>query len=109
MFSFNFGRKVRRIARRQFRHGKIDRETFEKIKKGSRDPKIVAKWKSSIEQGVYGAPWLRKSGFDWREIFNEIWQWFLENWPTILKLLLTALMFVEEPPEQEEEENEDSE
>jgi len=98
MFTFNFGRKVRRLARRQRRRGKLDSKTYQKIVDGSRDSEMVAKWKVAIESGVSGAPWLQKTGMDWREMIEAIKDWFLENWPAILKILLTLLVFIEPPP-----------
>jgi len=41
-----------------------------------------------------------KSGFgdlDWTEIWKAILTWFKENWPTILKVLLTVLMMLDPP------------
>ena len=103
MFAFNFGRKLRRVARRQRRHGKIDRKTYQKIVDGSRDPITVAEWKAAVERGVSGAPWTLKTGMDWREMLTAIWDWFLENWPTILKIILSLLVFIEPPPQSDDE------
>lgn len=99
---FDFGRKVRRVARRQWRRGKLDRETYRKIVQGSRNPDLVAKWQVAIENGVSGAPWIQKTGSDWREMLTEIWEWFLENWPEIMEILLTMLIFVKPPPTSKE-------
>lgn len=104
MFAFDFGRKVRRVARRQRRHGKIDRETYQKIVDGSRSSEMVAKWKTAIESRVPGAPWIQKTGMDWREVFTEIWEWFLENWPEILEIMLALLVFIEPPPQPNKQE-----
>jgi len=103
MFAFNFGRKVRRVARRQWRHGKIDRKTYQKIVTGSRDPAKVSEWKAAVESGVPQAPWTLKTGLDWREMLTEIWDWFIENWPAILKIILSLLVFIEPPPQSDEE------
>ena len=103
MAVFNFGRKVRRVARRQRRRGKIDQKTYKKIVEGSRNPATVAKWQAAVEKGVRGAPWLRKTGIDWRERLTEIWEWFIENWPTILKIILSLLVFIEPPPQPKED------
>ena len=103
MATFNFGRKVRRVARRQLRRGKIDQKTYKKIAEGSRDPAIVEEWRSAVERSVPGAPWLVKTGVDWREKLTEIWEWLIENWPTILKIILSLLVFIEPPPQPKEE------
>lgn len=104
---FNFGRKVRRVARRQKRRGKIDQVTYQKIVVGSRDPATVKKWRSAVEKGVSGAPWLVKTGGDWRERLTEIWDWFIENWPTILKIILSLLVFIEPPPQPKEDDEQE--
>lgn len=103
MFAFNFGRKIRRVARRQRRRGKIDRETYQKIVTGSRDPVMVSEWKMAVERGVSGAPWTLKTGMDWRELMSVIWEWLTENWPAILKIVLSLLVFIEPPPQPDEE------
>jgi len=102
MFAFNFGRKIRRVARRQWRRGKIDRATYQKVVTGSRDPVTVAEWKTAVERQVYGAPWTLKTGMDWRELMVEIWEWFIANWPAILEIILTLLVFIEPPPQSNE-------
>lgn len=110
MMLFNFARKVRRVARRQYRHGKLDRNSYQKIVAGSHDPKTVMRWQAAVEK-VPGAPWLQKTKMrsrDWQNIFAVIWTWFIENWPAILKILLSLLMFVE-PPKSEEKPEEESE
>lgn len=107
MPAFNFGRKIRRVARRQKRHGKIDQETYQKIVEGSRDSDTVKKWRSAVEKGISGAPWLVKTGADWRARLNEIWEWLIENWPTILKIILSLLVFIEPPPQSKEDDESD--
>lgn len=97
MFAFNFGRKLRRVARRQRRRGKLSQADYRKIVDGLRNSKTVETWKTAIENGVSGAPWTQKRG-DWRGIFSQIWDWFIENWPAILKIILSLLVFVEPPP-----------
>jgi methionine synthase II (cobalamin-independent) len=93
----NFGRKARRVARRQYRRGKITFEEYRKVREASRDPVMVAKWEAEVERQL-GAPWKAKGAIDWA----SIWEWFLENWPTILKILLTLLVFIEPNPMEEE-------
>ncbi len=97
MFAFNFGRKLRRVARRQRRHGKLSNADYRKIIDGSRNPETVKTWKTSIEKGVAGAPWTQKRG-DWGDIFSQIWDWLIKNWPAILKIILSLLVFAEPPP-----------
>jgi len=98
----NFGNKIKRMARRQMRRGKINRETYDKIAKGSKDPTTVVKWKSEIERKIPGAPWLVKSA-DEPGLMSRIWEWLKENWPAILKLLLSLIVFLEPMPKAEPE------
>ena len=102
----NFGRKVRRVARRQCRHGLMSRSDYRKVVTASRDPDMVAKWEAQVKRQV-GAPWEASTefGIDW----SSIWEWFKENWPTILKILLTLLAFVEMPDEVKEEPTDEDE
>jgi len=81
----------------------LDRETYKKIVTGSRDPETVIAWKAAVEKGVSGAPWLQKRGY-WQDIFTEIWEWFLENWPAILKIILSLMVFIEPMPKSKDEE-----
>jgi hypothetical protein len=99
MVAFNFGRKVKRVARRKLRRGELDHETYQKIVTGSRDPEMVAKWKAAVESGVPGAPWTQKTGVG--DIFAVIWDWLVEHWPEILKIILSLLAFMEPPPQQD--------
>lgn len=88
----NFGRKARRVARRQWRRGLMSRDDFDKVIDASRDPDKVAQWEAEVRKQL-GAPWEIQGRIDW----NAIWEWFIENWPTILKILLTLLAFAETP------------
>jgi len=38
-----------------------------------------------------------KTGINW----SNIWSWLLDNWPAILKVLLSLLVFLGEKPEEE--------
>jgi hypothetical protein len=103
---FNFARKARRVARRQYRRGKITRQEYEHVCEASRDPEVVAKWEAEVEKQL-GAPWKAKGGFLDGFDFSAIWEWFKENWPTILKILLTILpLLILEPSPEEEGESE---
>jgi hypothetical protein len=95
----NFGRKAKRVARRQYWHGNITREEYLHIKEACKDPEMVARWRAGVERS-HRTPW-REGRFDW----SAIWDWFIENWPTILKVLLTLAPLMLEPgPDPDEEE-----
>ena len=99
----NFARKARMVARRQWRRGQMSREDFLKVRRASRDPKVVAEWEAQVKRQV-GAPWETGPAYaiDW----HSIWEWFIKNWPAILKILLTLLVFVEVPEDADEPEDE---
>ncbi|MHC4702591.1 MAG: hypothetical protein ACYTFQ_18670 [Planctomycetota bacterium] len=92
----NFGRKAKRVARRAFWRGQITREEYEHVKEAVQDPELVRWWQADVERNLQ-APW-RDGEFD----FAAIWEWFKENWPTILKILLTIAPLLLEPAPDEE-------
>ena len=107
---FNFGRKVRRHARRQMRRGQISTSDYERIAEDSRKPEKVAVWKKEVERKVVGAPWLVKGASpDDPTIWERIRDWLVANWPAILKIILSLLMFVEEPKLRDDDEKDDDE
>jgi hypothetical protein len=93
MSNSKLARKARKQARREYRKGNIDRETYDHVLKASRDEQTLEEW----NQRIYSAqlnPWDHTGvlygslvGFD----FSNIWDWFQENWPAILQMLLTIL------------------
>lgn len=87
----NFGRKARRVARRAYWRGRMTREEYEQVKEAVKNPEVVARWQAKVEE-THKTPW-RNGNFD----FSEIWEWFKENWPTILKILLTLAPLLLEP------------
>jgi len=99
----NFRRKVLRVARRQYRRGLVTREDYAKVLKASHDPEIMAKWETEVEHQL-GAPWKVSGAIDWA----AIWKWFCENWLSILRILLTLLLFVAPEPASEEESSSES-
>ncbi len=103
MMHFNFGRKLRRVARRQHRRGQLDQHTYDRVVKGSKNPKTVASWKAAVESQVRGAPWLQEPDEAEPSFFKKIWDWFIANWPTILSIILSLLVFVDERPKTREE------
>ena len=102
MFEFDLGRKIRRVARRQRRRGKLDRVTYEKIKSQSHSPQAVAGWKLAIESQCPTAPWIAKKGSEPDGIIERIWAWLIANWPTVLRIIISLLILLDEPPKAEE-------
>ncbi len=106
MFAFNFGRKIRRVAQRQRRRGKLSNTDYQRILAASRDSKTVMVWKTTIEKEVPGAPWIQGNE---DSIVSQIWAWLIENWAAILKILLSLLVSVEPSFQSEKDKLEDTE
>lgn len=90
-------RKIRRAVRFKRRRGEINEDQARRLLEGSRDAGVVKRWRITLEQPIYQAPWVGKdpeilTGIDWA----TIWQWLLGNWPTILRILLSLLVFLDE-------------
>ena len=92
----DFGRKAKRAARWAYWRGRITREEYDHVKEAVKDPELLRWWQADVERNCQ-APW-RDGKFD----FSEIWEWFKENWPTILKILLTIAPLMLEPGPDEE-------
>jgi hypothetical protein len=84
-------RKLRRMAYIKTRQGKMSERDRDLIFKGSRDAATIKLWRAKLETPAYGAPWVgvdASEGIDW----PSIWEWLRNNWPTILKILLTLIL-----------------
>jgi hypothetical protein len=93
-----FARKIKRMARIQTRRGNMTEFDLDRIVKGCKSPQVVKQWRAKLERPVYGAPWVgpgAAKGIDW----VSVWAWLKANWPAILKLLLTVLVFLGENPD----------
>lgn len=92
----------RRLARRirlavwyKSRRGEINPDQARRIREGCKDPAVVKRWRTTLEQPTYGAPWIDtdlKTGINW----DRVWTWLMDNWPAILKVLLSLLVFLGE-------------
>lgn len=84
-------RKVRRQARREYRKGNMTREQYgAAMAVAASDEALVELQKRIDEQQL--DPWKnpqRLIGVDWKEFFANLWDWFVENWPKILEIILT--------------------
>ncbi|KPK54994.1 MAG: hypothetical protein AMS22_05055 [Thiotrichales bacterium SG8_50] len=67
------------------------------VKEAVQNPELVARWQAEVER-TCRTPW--QDGLD----MEKIWEWFKENWPTILKILLmlAPLMLGPDPETVEE-------
>jgi hypothetical protein len=85
-------RKLKRQARREYRKGKLDREKFGLCMAVAADEKALDELRKRIDaEGL--DPWTnpnnRLVGLNFKEILQNIWDWFVTNWPTILRIILT--------------------
>lgn len=95
-----FARKIRRMSRIKTWHGEMSEYDRDRIIKGSYDNATVKRWRDKLEQPSYGAPWVGpgvSQGIDWA----NVWAWFKANWPMILKLLLSLLVFLGDNPDED--------
>jgi hypothetical protein len=92
------------------RRGEINREDYERIAEESQKPEKVAVWKAEVEKKLRGAPWAADDADqDDPTLWERIRAWIMANWPAILKIILSLLMFVEEPKLRDAEEKDDDE
>jgi hypothetical protein len=81
---------------------------YERIAEDSRHPDKVAVWRTEVERKVVGAPWLVKGASpDDPTIWERIRDWIVANWPMILKIILSLLVFVEKPKLRDDDEKDD--
>lgn len=82
-------KKVRRQARREHRRGKMTDGELRTALAVSNDDVALARLNERVEREVN--PWNRGDGLkgDWKTILSNIWDWFVENWPKILEIIMT--------------------
>lgn len=100
MTNRRLARRIRLACRLKLRAGEMTADQARRVVAGSRDDVTVALWKTNLEKPQYGAPWISSdnppgiwTGLDW----SRLWDWLLDNWPAILKLLLSLLVFLDAP------------
>lgn len=96
-------RKVRREARRDRRRGIISREEYNACVAVSEDWDALEQLNRRVEAEVN--PWNQNGlvGADWREWLANLWDWFKENWPAILEIILTIAPLLLLEPEREDQ------
>jgi len=101
MTNRRFARRIRLACRVKLRAGEMTQDQAQRVVAGSHDHDTVALWKTTLEKPQYGAPWL---GTDnppgiWTDSGwgSKLWDWLIDNWPMILKVLLSLLVFLDTP------------
>ena len=83
-------RKTIRQALRERRAGRMTDEEMRAVEVVVNDPKALAELNERVERDVN--PWNRADGLigvDWKTWLANLWDWFVENWPTILRIIMT--------------------
>jgi len=87
----NFRRRVQRVADRQLRKGRLTPVEYKRVQDALRDPVLMKKWEAEVERQLVPKTESRESRIDWLAIR----QWFIDNWPTILRILLSLLVLLD--------------
>lgn len=94
-----FARRIRLAVRLKLRRGDISPEQARRLNEGSRDIGVVKRWRTALSDPKFKAPWLESDPSVWTGInWSNLWDWLIDNWPTILRLLLSLLVFLGEDP-----------
>lgn len=96
-------KKTIRQAMRERRAGRMTDEQMAAVDAVVNDPVKLAELNERVEKDVN--PWNRADGLigaDWREWLANVWDWFVENWPTILKIIITIAPLLLLEPERED-------
>jgi hypothetical protein len=100
MSNRRLARRIRLACRVKLRAGEMTDDQARRVVAGSHDHETVALWKATLEKPQYEAPWINSdnppgvwTGLDW----SRLWDWLIDNWPMILKVLLSLLVFLDAP------------
>jgi len=96
-------RRVKRQADRELRKGRLTSEEHRKVVAVTNNQHTLRMLRDKIRErriNPYEGP-DRLVGMSWKEIWANLWDWLVENWPTILRLILTIapLLLMENPNE----------
>lgn len=91
----NFQRRVQRVSRRQYRRGRLSLDDYQKVQKALQDPERMAQWEAEVVRQLRPA---RDQERERRINWAALRQWFIENWPTILKIFLSLLILLDNAP-----------
>ncbi|MHC4302091.1 MAG: hypothetical protein ACYS7Y_32920 [Planctomycetota bacterium] len=82
-------KKVLRQAKREYRRGTMSKAEYDAARNVANDKVALMKLNDRVEREVN--PWNRGDGLkgDFRTVLANIWDWFVENWPKILEIIMT--------------------
>ena len=81
-------KKLRRQARRELRAGRITQQQADQCEAVAADYWTLRALNSEIERQL--GPWYCAdfAVMGWKGWFASLWDWFVANWPEILKIIL---------------------
>lgn len=82
----NLSRGLKQAAKQRLEAGEITQADADKMLRASRDNKVLRRLLRQMEEGPYGF------SINWESIKD----WIIENWPTILKVVLSLLVLLDE-------------
>lgn len=96
-------KKTLRQARRERNAGRMTQEQYQSCVAVANDEHALAELNMRVERDVN--PWNRAdglTGLDWKTFWATVWDWFVENWPAILKIILTIAPLLLLEPQRED-------
>lgn len=89
--------KTLRQARRELRAGRMTQDEMAKVEAVVANPVTLAELNLRVERDVN--PWNRADGLTGglKDVLTNVWDWFVKNWPAILKIIITIAPLLLEP------------
>ena len=103
-------RKLRRQARRLHRRGDLSQRDYETCMAAANSEAALTEINLQIKLAGLN-PWETPeglSGVGWKDIFKRLWDWFKENWPAILAIIIKFAPLLLLAEDYERARNEDS-
>jgi hypothetical protein len=90
MTNRRLARTIRSAAKQSLDKSEITTDQYYQLSGASHSREYLKEARKQLEKE--GAPWAKKGISELN--FQSIWDWFIENWPTILKILQALLTVV---------------
>ncbi len=96
-------RKLKRQAQSEYAKGALSPVEYRACLALADNEVELSKFNDRIEKEVN--PWNRADGLigaDWKTWLANLWDWFVENWPTILRIIMTIAPLLLLEPKRED-------
>ena len=96
-------KKTLKQAKRERRRGSLTQEQYRACIAVVEDHAALVELNERVERDVN--PWNRADGLigaDWSTWLSNLWDWFVENWPAILKVIMTIAPLLLLEPQNED-------